>query len=598
MEKIQDFSIEQYDETSVEKNFKRFFDSIPVGAAIFRYSGEEYVIEGINDTAISTLNKWGKFLTVDGNKPQEEIFKGMTLSEIARVLLPVDSKRFKKSVEKCKYEIVSTAKYQIVYERKQKVRSKKLGNAEINIIDENGNQIIKEKVWILAKVRKSMLADGREYVIAVFEDITIQMRAEEELINKQQKLINLNYHDALTDVLNRSSYNEYIRKRGHNKLKNMGVAYIDLLGLKEINELYGHGKGDEAIRLAALLIQHYFEKDEIYRLSGDEFVVIKEHIDSDMFYGRIAQLQCEFDKYELATMGALWNDETYNIEKELNKAEIMQRIAKQDYYANHSEEKAKKIPLELGCLLQDIKSGRYVMYLQPKAYTDSTVVVAAESLIRKIDRDGRIVPPGEFVPILEKARLVPYLDFFMLEETCKTLEKWNKQEPADMKISVNMSRVTLAEPDYINRVLSITDKYDIKRNQVEFEITESQETMDKKKLGEIILELADLGFGVSLDDLGTEYSSVMMLAMPGIDTVKIDRGFVLQMDTDSGKILVQHIIEMCHDLGEKCIAEGVEDDETREMLRSMGCDMYQGYLLAKPISIVDFEKMLGKNDDI
>ena len=129
---------------------------------------------------------------------------------------------------------------------------------------------------------------------------------------------------------------------------------------------------------------------------------------------------------------------------------------------------------------------------------------------------------------------------------------------------------------------------------VEFEITESQETMDRKKLGEIILELAELGFGVSLDDLGTEYSSVMMLAMPGIDTVKIDRGFVLQMDTDSGKILVQHIIEMCHDLGEKCIAEGVEDDETREMLKDMGCDMYQGYLLAKPISIMDFEKMLGK----
>ena len=261
MEKIQEFSIGKFDEEDVERNFKTFFNCIPLGAVIFRYNEGEYYIEGINDTAISTLNKWGKYKNLDLDEFNEADFQGMSLSEIVKVLTTTDGKRFKKSVEKSKNDIVSIGKYQILYERKQKSRSKKLGKTEINLIDENGYQIIREKVWILSKVRRAMLVNGREYVLAVFEDISVQMRAEEELINKQQKLINLNYHDALTDVLNRSSYNEYIRKRGHKKINTIGVAYIDLLNLKEINELYGHEKGDELIESVAFSIKKAVENE-------------------------------------------------------------------------------------------------------------------------------------------------------------------------------------------------------------------------------------------------------------------------------------------------------------------------------------------------
>ena len=130
----------------------------------------------------------------------------------------------------------------------------------------------------------------------------------------------------------------------------------------------------------------------------------------------------------------------------------------------------------------------------------------------------------------------------------------------------------------------------MRREQLEFEITESTQAIDNMRLEKEISELKKLGFGVSLDDVGTEYSSIPMLTMDGIDTVKLDRSFIVEMKNPKVEKLIGYMVEISHDLGLKVIAEGVETDEERENLQQKQCDMYQGYLLSKPIPAAEFKE--------
>lgn len=566
---VSDLMTIQNDIKNSNDRLEEVINATPAGILVINKVDDGYSISAVNDTFVNKLNMNGVYIKKDEPMTKYD-YIGFSLEDIAKAIAPMDQDLF----------------YRAMHE------AEKEGEAEFNFKLNTNRDKYTEPVWIHCRAISRPRKAGGIQLISAYEDITKQIQIEEELKTKQLEILNMSYHDPLTDVLNRQSYNEFMKQRGRGRFSNTGVAFVDLNGLKNINDLYGHAKGDDALRLTVMLMEHYFDKDEIYRISGDNFVVIKEDIESDAFYGKMGKLLAEFTTYDIASVGYNWDENVPNITKAVNKAEEAMRVAKQEYYARHREDESKHRPTHLNELMSDIKNGRYMMFLQPKANTDSTKVIAAEALIRKIDEKGDMVPPMEFVPILEKEKLVPYLDFFMLNETCKTLERWKKENRQKLKISVNMSRVTLAEPDYINKVLSVTDRYDIDHSQVEFEITESQETMDRHTLEKIVEQIAELGFGVSLDDMGTEYSSVMMLTMNGLDTVKIDRGFVLQMNTEKGRMLVEHIIQMCHDLGELCIAEGVEDHDTRIMLHTMGCDMYQGYLLAKPIPVAEFETLI------
>ena len=564
---IDDIMNVQMEMKEANERLSSFINNTPAGICVFNQENGQYKIKAINDTLIDAIDEF--HLIQRRNKVTREDLKEMSLENLMDFIYPMDRPMADEALKEAMESDKSECKFRL------------------NLLSRRA-----EPVWIQNRLSVKTKEDGTLQLIAVFENITVQVLTELELQKKQAEIIKMSYHDPLTDVLNRQSYNEFIKRCGSNKFNNIGIAFMNLNGLKVINDTYGHSTGDDAVKKAVSMMLHYFDKDEIYRLGSDDFVIIRQNIPGDLFYGKMEQLQNELKSSELASLGYNWNQSVTALSREIDKAEKAMRVAKQDYYTRHLEDESRHRPSELNALLEDIQSGKYVMFLQPKAYTGDTRVVAAESLIRKLDNEGHVIPPNEFVPVMEKQHLVPHLDFFMLEETCKTLERWKREERPEIKISVNMSRVTLAEPDYIDRVLNITDKYDIDHSQIEFEITESTETMDRNKLEEISVELSKKGFGVSLDDMGTEYASVMMLTLKGLDTVKIDRGFVLQLNTNEGKILVRNIIKMCHELGELCIAEGVEDHETRKLLNSMGCDMYQGYLLAKPIPVRDFEKII------
>ncbi|MDD6193346.1 MAG: EAL domain-containing protein [Lachnospiraceae bacterium] len=451
-------------------------------------------------------------------------------------------------------------------------------------------------VWIYSQCSSKQVSDGCRNYYVTFQNVTKEVVQEEELRENHEMLLDMSYRDALTGVKNRNSYDQYIAYCKKNRQHHVGIVFADVNGLKEINDTMGHLQGDHMISNFARILIEAFSKEHVFRISGDEFVVVIPNIDKMEFQQRMKiVLNRVFDYDEIASVGYIWKESVSDIKRRASQAEQLMYVEKQRYYEGKRAVKSKHRSKMLEDLMAELEQGRYVMYLQPKSNIQDTNIVGAEALVRKITPQGEVVSPYEFVPIFEQEKLISLIDYFILEEACKFLERLARKGNHQFKISVNMSRVTMAENDYIYKIISICNRYSFSRSQLEFEITESAQTMDNMRMEKDIAELKGLGFGVSLDDVGTEYSSFPMLTLDGIDTVKLDRSFIVKMKNPKVDKLISYIIEMSHDLGLYVIAEGVETDEDRQSLRDKCCDMYQGYLLSRPIPAEEFKERFLNN---
>lgn len=448
-------------------------------------------------------------------------------------------------------------------------------------------------IWIRSECCSKKISETKRNYYVSFADVTAAERNRRSLEDSHNLLFYMNQHDALTGVKNRNAYNDLIDKLKNGPIQNVGLAFADVNGLKEVNDSVGHKSGDVLICKFSNLLQNEFGQDEIYRISGDEFVLIQTNISGEEFRQRMRKLSSRIAiEHNIASIGYLWEPIVSDINQSVAKAEKLMYVEKQRYYASLEGNLRLHRPELLKELQDDIKDGRYQMFLQPKARIGSKQIIGAEALVRRFDANGVIVPPSEFVASFEKKRLIPIIDFFMLEEVCKLLKRWETEGREPIKLSTNMSRVTLAENNFYQHVTEITHRHDVDLDYLELEITESSETMNNDKLKIEIARLAADGFHISLDDMGTDYSALHMLLLDGVDTVKLDRSFVLYMHSQKGRQLLKHVIHMCHELGMTCLAEGVETDDVRVNLMKMGCDLYQGYLLSKPIPVDQFEKLL------
>ena len=201
------------------------------------------------------------------------------------------------------------------------------------------------------------------------------------------------------------------------------------------------------------------------------------------------------------------------------------------------------------------------------------------------------MPPYQFIPMLESEGLISNIDFFVLEEVCRLLTSWKGTAFSDIRLAINFSRITLFDNHFFDKFRDIFQRYEIKPEQLEIEITETQETLNKKQMALLLDQLKSHGFGIVLDDFGVEYSSYEFLMMTDFDLLKIDKSIVQRYGT-AGKceILVKHIVEMCHELGIECCAEGVETEEQYRFFKDIGCDYIQGYLIGKPVPPEQFKR--------
>lgn len=397
------------------------------------------------------------------------------------------------------------------------------------------------------------------------------------------------YRDALTGLQNRLAYEEKLLALQNGKERPIGVGFVDINGLKYLNDTLGHDYGNKALLRACDVMKTYFEPEMTYRISGDEFVILWTDVGFQSFRETCDLMAQELHgaQEELASFGRAWGTAGEELPKLIREAEQRMYDEKRRHYLR-SETTASARPQYLDALLQEFRDSTFQIYLQPLYSIEQDKVYAAEGLVRKIDPLGRMHAPIEFIHMMEQERMISMVDYEMLRQACGLLVKWKAAWP-EFRIGCNMSRITLAEPDYLNTVDKILAETGADPSRLTFEITEGSQGIQLESMGSLLDALRARGITLALDDMGTEAACLEMLYLPQIQNVKIDRSLICRAEnSEREQIVISSLIELCHKLGMLCVAEGIETQSQVELLKKLGCDRLQGYYIGKPMPPEDF----------
>lgn len=422
--------------------------------------------------------------------------------------------------------------------------------------------------------------------------------------------------DQLTGGRSRAKFFEDAKKLlKHSSPDNWAVVLFDIDKFKYVNDRLGYDEGNKMLDRLHKTVSDNMGSDEIFaRLTDDNFaLMIKDGSDVEL-RTRINDIFEEFDrrnalfvKYPVVFSAGICRlgqcaNEVHKDEIDINTALDRCKIAKSTlkgthfssiaFYDGSIRDKALREKDYESIMPAALKKREFQCYLQPKYGLRSRNIEGAEALIRWNSPEFGFISPGDFIPIAEKNGFVVELDFFILEEVCRTMRHWIDEGKKPVVISVNQSRLHLNYDDYIWRLREIVDKYDIPYEYIELELTESVFTENAEKLLKIMHKLHEIGFKLSLDDFGSGYSSLNMLKDMPVDVVKIDKEFFSDtMNTQKGRAVISTVVDLAKNLDMDVISEGVETREQVEFLTEIHCAMVQGYYFAKPMPISDFEKL-------
>ncbi len=407
----------------------------------------------------------------------------------------------------------------------------------------------------------------------------------------QEKQKYLSYHDELTGVFNRYSFREYRENLEEIGLISMGVVSLDINGLKKINQRHGNSYGDDIVRYLAKIMAEVFSYWRIYRLAGDEFLIICENISADAFNNKVSTLRDRLNKICSVSIGNAWKDVDIKLDDLINSADERRLIAKQNYYNEVGFDSKRRNDEIRKNLLLAIDQNRFTIYLQPKVDSRTGAACGAEALIRYYDSVSGLVPPGKFISYLENAGLIHYIDFFVLQKVCMTLKSWKNRGLTLIPVSLNFSRATLLDDNLVERMEAVVNRWEADRNYIEIEITESLGEVENEAIAHIGSQIEKAGYRIALDDFGAKYSNISFLSVLHFDHLKLDKGLVNNLMTnESARLIVKNIMNLCCDLNVDVIAEGVESQEQLEILKELKCYYIQGYYYDKPIPVESFEE--------
>lgn len=419
-------------------------------------------------------------------------------------------------------------------------------------------------------------------------------RSEDEAM-----LFKLSYQDTLTSFYNRNRFIQDIGEMASAPCS-VGVVYLDVNGLKEINDHFGHDAGDRVLQQCAQTIRRIFKEGTSYRIGGDEFVIICKGKGKTDFYRTAGELKDSFqDQMCQAAIGIQWAEDCENIHSVITEADELMYADKKAFYRNHQPSGRYRHHTDTARHLTDpallrekIADKRFLVYLQPKVDVESRMAVGAEALVRYRDDDGQMVSPDMFIPILEDSRLISRVDFHVFETVCAKLREWEKQGKSPLPISCNFSRHSFMESAFVERLDAVCNKYGLSKAYVEIEVTESLNNVDYQKLKTQIDRVRQAGFQVSIDDFGIECSNLALLSMAAFDVLKIDKGFVKDiMINGNARTVVEAMVEMCRKLDIRLVAEGVEDEKQLAVLQKCGVKIVQGFFFSRPLPIEEYEKI-------
>ena len=411
--------------------------------------------------------------------------------------------------------------------------------------------------------------------------------------------------DNTTGLLTRSAF---IRSGEELFMANPDKSYIVAVGdvnkLKIINDLYGFSVGNDVLRhISAVLKQIAGEKGLTARLGGGTFALIMENnVDN---FQRLQSCK-SFDNNSLhisfpVTMhfGIRMTDNTVTITSALDQCSLCMDYSISDVqntYSAYTEKYSEQTHLEaeITSLMQPaLENDEFKLWFQPQYSAVNGELVGAEALCRWIKTDGTIVSPGVFIPVAEKNGFIRSLDTVVWEKAFQTVKKWLDEGIEPVPVSINISRVSFETDKLYYTIKRLKEKYQIPEKYIHFEITESAAINAQNSLNERIQKIRNLGYQIAMDDFGSGYSSLNTLRNMPIDILKLDMGFLKGDDKlNKGGTIITYVARMAQGLEYITIAEGVETQEQADFLRSVGVNVFQGYLYSKPMPEDEFFEIL------
>ena len=457
--------------------------------------------------------------------------------------------------------------------------------------------------------RMTVLDDAGEpqYLIKTYEDVTDRRQTE-------SRMAHMAYHDGLTDLPNRAAFLQALAQMieaCEGTDEEFAVLSLDLDGLKEVNDVFGHAIGDKLLIEVSRRIQTAARGGVVARLSGDEFGLIidgKQPVAGVLLAEKLAEaLSQEFliDGKSIRT-GVTTGVSVFphngvdaasllaNAGAALFRAKAKSRGSISVYEPEMDQQIRDRRVLHQDLSLA-IKNGELSLHYQPQAMARATVasseIIGFEALARWLHPVRGFVPPGDFIPLAEESGLIVEMGDWILREACREAASW----PMPMQIAVNLSPAQFMHGDLVGLVHSILLETGLAPDRLELEITEGVLIEDFDRGLALLRRLKALGVRISMDDFGSGYSSLSYLQAFPFDKIKIDRAFVINLGRNpQSAAIVRAVIGLGHGLEMSIVAEGVETQAQLGFLAEAGCDAVQGYFIGKPAPIGQYAALVGR----
>ncbi len=430
-----------------------------------------------------------------------------------------------------------------------------------------------------------------------------------ERTRANERVAYLAYHDPLTELPNRALLTDRLQqailaaKRDHFTL---ALLVLDLDGFKEINDTLGHHAGDHVLQqIASRLRKTLRESDTVARTGGDEFAVLLPATGTDGATMAARKILRSFEPpvivegRPLAVHGsigiALFPAHGSTHHDLLQKADVAMYLAKNEragftVYSGERDRHTEQRLSVLNSLRHAIEVEQFVLDYQPIVNLGTNDVIAVEALLRWDHPEHGRLMPEQFIQLAEHSGLINRLTMFAID---RALSEWTPAPDATpLIIGVNVSPISLHDPDFPRRIKELIDEHDAPASALALEITENVIVSDLDRSVTCLSQVHDMGVQLIVDDFGTGYSSLSYLRRLPVNQLKIDKSFVIGMAAGEDEALVRSIIDLAHNLRMRVIAEGVENEKIRDRLRVLGCDAAQGHFICRPAPAEEIKQWL------
>lgn len=451
-------------------------------------------------------------------------------------------------------------------------------------------------------------------------------RMSTHLEESNEKIRFIAYHDSLTKLPNRRMFQYYL----HNALATakrtqdqLALFFLDVDNFKTINDSLGHDMGDELLKLVAMRINQALrdedflgepdalaEGDLVARLGGDEFTVILPRINDPLSASIVAErilnnmaesfiIHDQVFHISLSIGITIYPNDGSNTDELLKCADIAMYHAKaegkdnyQFYTSDLNAEISHRIERE-NELREAIKNGQIFLHYQPQICIQTNKIYGIEALVRWQHPEKGIIPPYKFISLAEETGMILDIGNFVLNESCRQAMEWRKQGLPDLNISVNFSSVQFSRQNVEQLIEDALETSGLPPQLLTAELTETSLMQAKQETLEALAKIRQLGVTIALDDFGTGYSSLSYLRTFPVDTLKIDRSFIVEAEQNQDvKEIIKAIIQMAQAMQLKVVAEGVEEAEQLSFLQTIECDIIQGYFFSKPLPADELKRFV------